>query len=186
LPAETVLQIYSDWLKKIKRLVDSTRIKYLRLLTTEDFKKDMQFRKKVRARSDFRKRFDAKLNPALMFNKIIIHTAISEEPFLQINIPVELGYKTYRLEEIDLSENQGKVEQLVIKEKENSDSYIEKLKKIYERITIYQQNLEATLNASELNKVNSVLNENVEMEDKLNFSVVTKKAKTGMIFNFVT
>jgi len=193
-PPETLIQQYDNWKKNIKILVDSTRIRYLRLLTTEDFKKDIEFRKKVRSRTDFRKRFDPKLNPALIFNKIIIHTAIPEEPFIQINIPVELGYKTYKLDEIDLSNDAGKIEfvkrineleSLLDKEKENSDNYIEKLKNIDAKIRIYRQNIEATLSSDELASVESQLNENDIKDQKLNFSVVTNKTQKGMVFNFI-
>jgi len=185
---------YEQWKNKVKFLVDSTRIKYLRLLTTEDFKKDIEFRKKVRARTDFRKKFDPKLNPALIYNKIIIHTAIPEEPFVQINIPVELGYKTYKLDDIELSTDEGKIEfisrlneldYLLNSEKINSDSYIEKLDAILKKINIYRNNIESTLSSSELVNVEAKLNADDVKDQKLNFSVVTNKTRKGMVFNFI-
>jgi len=191
---EQLIHNYELWKKKIKQLVDITRIKYLRLLTTEDLKKEMEFRKKIRARTDFRKRFDPKLNPALIFNKIVIHTAIPEEPFMQINIPVELGYKTYKLDEIDLSDDAGKIlfieriselEKMLNTEKENSDIYIEKLLCIRKKIEIYRNNLESTLSSETLANVEAKLNENDIKDQKLNFGVVTNKTQKGVIFNFI-
>ena len=185
---------YEQWKSSIKYLVDSTRIKYLRLLTTEDFKKNIEFRKRVRARTDFRKRFDAKLNPALIYNKIIIHTAIPEEPFIQINIPVELGYKTYKLDEVELDSDEGKIEfakrlneleKIVLIEKENSGNYIEKLESIKRKIEIYRQNIEATLSSQELTNVEAKLNKDDIQDQKLNFSVVTNKTQKGMVYNFI-
>ncbi len=191
---ETLLSFYEKWKNQIKFLVDSTRIKYLRLLTTEDFKKDIEFRKKVRARTDFRKRFNPKLNPALLFNKIIIHTAIPEEPFVQINIPIELGYKTYKLDEIDLSSDEGKIEfinrlkeleDLLCSEIINSDSYIEKMDNIRKKIDIYRNNIESTLCSAELSSVESRLNSDDVKDQKLNFGIVTNKTRKGMVFNFI-
>ncbi|MBP7653824.1 hypothetical protein KA977_10405 [Candidatus Dependentiae bacterium] len=191
---EQIANLYNQWKISIKYLVDSTRIKYLRLLTTEDFKKNIEFRRRVRARTDFRKRFDAKLNPALIYNKIIIHTAIQEEPFVQINIPVELGYKTYKLDEIELNTDEGKVEfikrlteleTIAVNEKENSDNYIEKLESIKRKIEIYRHNIEATLSSQELSNVEAKLNKEDIKDQKLNFSVVTNKTQKGMVYNFI-
>ncbi|HON57318.1 MAG TPA: hypothetical protein PLM75_09600 [bacterium] len=191
---EELADFYNNWSEKIKKLVDTTRIKYLRLLTTEDFKKDIELRKQIRTRMDFRKKMDVQMNPALLYNKIIIHTAIPEEPFVQINIPVELGYKTYKLDEIDLVDDNGKIEfikrlteleNLLTREKENSAAYIDKLQNIKKKIEIYRHNIESTLSSELLKDIEPQLNEKDIKDQKLNFSVVTNKTQKGMIFNFI-